>query len=85
MPRVTCSSSTTRAQNHSLAGTATAGADPRPRMLLLIPLLVGLYLWLVQHKRDRSMQVSKTMFDLVIPRDRTWLRHVAVGLSILTC
>jgi Ca-activated chloride channel family protein len=22
------------------------------------------------------------MFDLVIPRDRTWLRHVAVGLSI---
>ena len=24
------------------------------------------------------------MFDLVIPRDRTWLRHVAVGLSILS-
>ena len=53
-------------------------------LLLLIPLLVGLYLWLVQRKRDRSMQVSKTMFDLVIPRDRTWLRHVAVGLSILS-
>src|SRR5688500_19593671 len=30
------------------------------------------------------MQVSKTMFDLVIPRDRTWLRHLAVGLSILS-
>ena len=27
---------------------------------------------------------AKTMFDLVIPRDRTWLRHVAVGLSILS-
>ncbi len=24
------------------------------------------------------------MFDLVIPRDRTWLRHVAFGLSILS-
>ena len=24
------------------------------------------------------------MFDLVIPRDRTWLRHLAVGLSILS-
>ena len=24
------------------------------------------------------------MFDLVIPRDRTWVRHLAVGLSILS-
>jgi Ca-activated chloride channel homolog len=24
------------------------------------------------------------MFDLVIPRDRTWSRHLAVGLSILS-
>jgi Ca-activated chloride channel homolog len=59
-------------------------APGRLWLLLLIPLLVGLYLWLVQRKRNRSMQVSKTMFDLVIPRDRTWLRHVAVGLSILS-
>jgi Ca-activated chloride channel homolog len=28
--------------------------------------------------------VGRTMFDLVIPRDRTWLRHLAVGLSILS-
>jgi Ca-activated chloride channel homolog len=59
-------------------------APGRLWLLLLIPLLVGLYLWLVQRKRNRSLQVSKTMFDLVIPRDRTWLRHVAVGLSILS-
>ena len=59
-------------------------APGRLWLLLLIPLLVGLYLWLVQRKRNRSMQVSKTMFDLVIPRDRTWLRHLAVGLSILS-
>jgi Ca-activated chloride channel homolog len=59
-------------------------APGRLWLLLLIPLLIGLYLWLLQRKRNRSMQVSKTMFDLVIPRDRTWLRHVAVGLSILS-
>ena len=59
-------------------------APGRLWLLVLIPLLVGLYLWLVQRKRNRSMQVSKTMFDLVIPRDRTWLRHLAVGLSILS-
>jgi Ca-activated chloride channel family protein len=53
-------------------------------LLLLIPALVGLYLWLVQRKRSRSKSMGKTMFDLVIPRDRTWLRHVAVGLSILS-
>jgi Ca-activated chloride channel homolog len=59
-------------------------APVRLWLLLLIPFLVGLYLWMVQRKRNRSKQVSQTMFDLVIPRDRTWLRHLAVGLSILS-
>jgi Ca-activated chloride channel family protein len=61
-------------------------APSRLWLLLLIPALVGLYLWLVQRKRSRSkgMGMGKTMFDLVIPRDRTWLRHLAVGLSILS-
>jgi Ca-activated chloride channel family protein len=61
-------------------------APSRLWLLLLIPALVGLYLWLVQRKRSRSkgMGLGKTMFDLVIPRDRTWLRHLAVGLSILS-
>ena len=59
-------------------------APGRLWLLLLIPLLVLLYLWMVQRKRNRSAQVSQTMFDLVIPRDRTWLRHLAVGLSILS-
>ena len=57
-------------------------APSRLWLLLLIPLLVGLYLWLVQRKRSRSKTMGRTMFDLVIPRDRTWLRHLAVGLSI---
>jgi Ca-activated chloride channel family protein len=61
-------------------------APSRLWLLLLIPALVGLYLWLVQRKRNRNrgMGIGKTMFDLVIPRDRTWLRHLAVGLSILS-
>jgi Ca-activated chloride channel homolog len=42
-------------------------APDRLWLLLLIPLLVALYLWMMQRKRNRSTQTSKTMFDLVIP------------------
>jgi Ca-activated chloride channel homolog len=42
-------------------------APDRLWLFLLIPLLVALYLWMMQRKRNRSMQMSKTMFDLVIP------------------
>ena len=59
-------------------------APSRLWLLLLIPALVGLYLLLIQRKRNCNKQVGRTMFDLVIPRDRTWLRHLAVGLSILS-
>src|SRR6476660_9162520 len=59
-------------------------APTRLWLLAVIPVLVALYLLLVQRKRNRNRQVGQTMFDLVIPRDRTWLRHVAVGLSILS-
>jgi Ca-activated chloride channel homolog len=59
-------------------------APSRLWLLLLIPALVGLYVLLIQRKRNRNKQVGRTMFDLVIPRDRTWLRHLAVGLSILS-
>lgn len=59
-------------------------APSRLWLLLVIPVLVGFYLWLVQRRRRRNQMLGRTMFDLVIPRDRTWLRHVAVGLSILS-
>lgn len=59
-------------------------APSRLWLLAVIPVLVGLYLWLVQRKHRRNQQLGRTMFDLVIPRDRTWLRHIAVGLSILS-
>ena len=52
--------------------------------LVLVPVLVGLYLWLVERLRRRNAALGRSMFDLVIPRDRTWLRHLAVGLSILS-
>ena len=59
-------------------------APDRLWLLLLIPVLVGLYLWMVQRKRVRTRQVGRTMLDLVIPRENPWLRHLAVGLSILS-
>jgi len=59
-------------------------APSRLWLLALIPVLIGLYLGLVRRKQRRSAQIGRTMFDLVIPRDRTWLRHLAVGLSILS-
>lgn len=59
-------------------------APNRLWLLLLIPVLVGLYLWLVQRLRVRRRQVGRTMLDLVIPRENVWLRHLAVGLSILS-
>jgi Ca-activated chloride channel family protein len=59
-------------------------APQRLWLLLLVPVLVGLYLLLVRRRSNRRRQVGQTMFDLVIPRDRTWLRHLAVGLSILS-
>ena len=59
-------------------------APTRLWLLLLVPVLVGTYLLLVRRKRNRNRLAGRTMFDLVIPRDRTWLRHLAVGLSILS-
>lgn len=53
-------------------------------LLLLVPALAGLYLWLIQRKRKRSNVTGRTMFDFVIPKERTWLRHVAVGLALLS-
>jgi Ca-activated chloride channel family protein len=59
-------------------------APQRLWLLSVIPALVGLYLWLVWRRRHRGGPLNRTMLDLVIPREKTWLRHVAVGLSILS-
>lgn len=59
-------------------------APERLWLLLLIPVLVGGYLLLVRKRSSRRRAIGRTMFDLVIPRDRTWVRHLAVALSILS-
>ncbi len=53
-------------------------------LLLLIPLLVGGYLLLVRRRMNRRKTVGQTMFDLVIPKDRAWVRHLAVALSVVS-
>ena len=52
--------------------------------LLLIPALVITYLLVVRRKQRRNGPASRTMLDLVIPRESPWKRHLAVGLSILS-
>ena len=59
-------------------------APERLWLLLLIPVLVGGYLLLSRRRAARRRSMGRTMFDLVIPRDRAWVRHLAVGLSIVS-
>ena len=59
-------------------------APDRLWLLLLIPALVGGYLLLSRRRASKRRSMGRTMFDLVIPKDRVWVRHVAVGLSILS-
>ena len=59
-------------------------APDRLWLLMVVPVLVLGYLFLVRRARNRRQVTGGTMFDLVIPKDRTWLRHLAVGLSILS-
>ncbi len=50
--------------------------------LALVPVLVVLYLVLA-HRVSRR-RGARTSLQLVVPRDRTWLRHLAVGLALLS-
>lgn len=60
-------------------------APDRLWLLLLIPALVGLYLWLYRRRTQRrKRQYGQSMLDFVIPRELPWKRHVAVGLSVLS-
>lgn len=53
-------------------------------LLLLIPALVTLYLLLNQRKSQQRKRASQGLLDYVIPREKPWKRHLAVGLSILS-
>ena len=60
--------------------------DPeRLLILLVIPLLVGAYVFASRRKNRRGMRFTNTsMLDVVVPKQSQWRRHVAVGLSILS-
>ena len=51
--------------------------------LLIIPVIGGLYLYL-NTLRPRSRKPARSSrLDLVLPRDRAWKRHLAVGMALL--
>lgn len=55
-------------------------------LLWLVPLLIGGYVLLTWRARQ-GHQVRRTQRDLIpgiLPRDRMWLRHLAVGLAVLS-
>lgn len=60
------------------------GQPWRLLFLLLIPLLVGLYLWASRRPGRRGVRFTTTaLLDLVGGRRSQWRRHLAVALSLL--
>ena len=54
-------------------------------ILLVIPLLVGAYIWATRRKNRRGMRFTNTsMLDVVVPKQSQWRRHLAVALSLLS-
>lgn len=54
-------------------------------ILLVIPLLVGAYVWATRRKNRRGMRFTNTsMLDVVVPKQSQWRRHLAVALSLLS-
>ena len=51
--------------------------------LLLIPLLVGLYLFLLWRRRRKARPHAITNLERVLPRQQSWKRHVAVSAAVL--
>ncbi len=54
-------------------------------ILLVIPLMVGAYVFATRRKNRRGMRFTNTsMLDVVVPRQSQWRRHLAVALSLLS-
>jgi Ca-activated chloride channel family protein len=51
--------------------------------LAMIPLLVGLYLFLLWRRRRKSRPHAITNLERVLPKQQAWKRHVAVGAAVL--
>ncbi|MDR1432564.1 MAG: VWA domain-containing protein [Propionibacteriaceae bacterium] len=58
--------------------------DPaRLWLLLVVPLLVGVYVYLVRRKHKAGMRFTNTsLLSQVAPRQSQWRRHFAVALSL---
>lgn len=57
-------------------------APARLWFLLLIPVLVGGYLLLLRQRR--AGRASRSGLALVLPQQRNWVRHAAVGMAVLS-
>ncbi len=53
--------------------------------LLLVPILVVLYVVLVRRKSRAGIRFTNTsVLSIVLPKQSQWLRHVTVGLAVLS-
>lgn len=52
--------------------------------LVLIPLLVGLYVFLLWRRRNKARPHAITNLERVLPKQQAWKRHVAVSAAILS-
>lgn len=51
--------------------------------LVMIPLLVGLYVFLLWRRRRRARPHAITNLERVLPKQQSWKRHVAVSAAVL--
>ncbi len=51
--------------------------------LVMIPLLIGLYVFLLWRRRRRARPRAITNLERVLPKQQAWKRHVAVGAAVL--
>lgn len=51
--------------------------------LALIPLLVGLYAFLLWHRKAKARPRAITNLERVLPKQQAWKRHIAVGAAVL--
>jgi Ca-activated chloride channel homolog len=54
-------------------------------LLLVVPLLLGMYLWQMRRKRKQAVRFSSVaLIRAALPRRSRWRRHVPVGLLLLS-
>jgi Ca-activated chloride channel homolog len=51
--------------------------------LAMIPLLLGLYVFLLWRRRRKARPHAITNLERVLPKQQAWKRHVAVGAAVL--